>query len=176
MTAQPLSRHGDEEVRQWPTEVAGWPPARDDSSGGPILAVAVAAGAYTSAALTGDGRLWTFGSGHHGALGHGDRRAAFAPRPVAGPLAGRRVVAISCGEVHTAAVCAAGALWSFGKGCLGHGVAADQRLVPTAVAALFGRAVVAVSCGGPDASGGTRGGGAPFLASRRLARVRFQSA
>ena len=64
-------------------------------------------------------------------------------------LAGRRVVAVSAGTLHSLAITADDAVWSWGEGGhgqLGHG---DQQiqLLPKKVEAFTGQRVVAVSSG-----------------------------
>ena len=47
-----------------------------------VRAVGVAAGGYHSIALAADGRVFTFGRGWYGTLGHGDEEDQFTPRVV----------------------------------------------------------------------------------------------
>ena len=68
--------------------------------------VAAAAGCGYSALVTAGGALYTFGSGRHGVLGHGDEEPQPLPRAVAALGAG--VVGVACGGTHTVAVVAAG--------------------------------------------------------------------
>jgi hypothetical protein len=58
---------------------------------------------YHTAAVTTDGQLFTWGNGLFGKLGHGDNLPAFLPRKVVA-LEGHRVISVSCGWWHTAAV------------------------------------------------------------------------
>ena len=69
-------------------------------------------------------------------------------------LAGRRVIAVSAGGVHSLALTADGAVWSWGGGAfgqLGHGDHQDQPL-PKKVEAFAGQRVVAVSAAGGNHS------------------------
>ena len=47
-----------------------------------VRVVGVAAGGYYSIALAADGRVFTFGNGMHGTLGHGDVEPQLTPRVV----------------------------------------------------------------------------------------------
>ena len=47
-----------------------------------VRVVGVAAGGFHSIALAADGRVFTFGSGRYGKLGHGDEENQFTPRVV----------------------------------------------------------------------------------------------
>lgn len=75
-----------------------------------------------SAAITDDGRLFTWGEGDQGRLGHGDNNARYVPTLVADIV---DVGSVSCGSSHTLAVSKDGKkVWSFGSGesgKLGHG-------------------------------------------------------
>ena len=74
-----------------------------------------AAGEDHTAAVTGGGRLYTWGTGVAGQLGHGDERNRRTPGPVgAGAFRGAAVVMAACGGEHTLVVTHEGALWAFG--------------------------------------------------------------
>eukprot|EP00164_Ancoracysta_twista_P021993 GFYU01040257.1.p1 GENE.GFYU01040257.1~~GFYU01040257.1.p1 ORF type:complete len:221 (-),score=24.16 GFYU01040257.1:728-1321(-) len=94
------------------------------------------------------GYLYTWGSGEHGALGHGDSRDHLLPRLVKG-IPQKRVLHVGCGASHTAVVLEGGAAYSWGansKGQLGINSNSD-RLAPQAVEALNGIAIAKVACG-----------------------------
>ena len=80
------------------------------------------------------------GDGEHGQLGHGEgagRRPHPSPR-AGDELSGVRLLQVECGTHHTAAVTAAGQLFTWGAGGfgqLGHG-ARQGESVPRAVSAL----------------------------------------
>jgi len=85
--------------------------------------VSAACGFYHTAALTGAGRVFTWGGGEGGRLGHGDEARQLSPREVGdlGPAPGQasaRVVALAAGEKHTVALLAKGGV--FTTGLLGH--------------------------------------------------------
>lgn len=105
--------------------------------------------------LTSSGRVLSFGTGQYGALGHGYNQGKQLPdtlRPqYIEALAGTRVVCVSAGEIHSAAVSVDGDLYTWGDGfCgqLGHGDKKPQ-VVPLQVESggLDDECVSHVSCG-----------------------------
>lgn len=93
---------------------------------GDFTAVKIAAGAFQNLAITGDGRVWSWGDNSYGQLGIGTETSRYLPVQVPG-LAG--IVAISSGVDHSAAVRSDGALWTWGKndkGQLGNGTTTDS--------------------------------------------------
>nr|CAD7453260.1 unnamed protein product [Timema tahoe] len=103
-------------------------------------------------ALTGDGEVYTWGSGDGGRLGHGDNNSREEPTLVQA-LAGKHVVRVACGSTYSAAITVSGELYTWGRGNygrLGHG-SSDDYTTPTVVAALRGHRVVDVACGSGDA-------------------------
>jgi len=122
--------------------------------------VAVSAGVGHSLALTAGGAVWSWGSGDYGKLGHGDEQNQLLPKKVEA-LAGRRVVAVAAGGLHSLAITADGAVWSWGFGGfgkLGHGDERNQ-LLPKKVEALAGHRVAAVSAGHAHSLAITANGG-----------------
>jgi len=110
--------------------------------------VAVSGGGYHSLALTADGDVWSWGQGSSGKLGHGDHESQLLPKKV-GALAGQCIVAVSAGDLHSLAITADGAVWSWGLGSsgrLGHGDQQNQ-LLPKKIEAVAGQRVIAVSAG-----------------------------
>ena len=63
----------------------------------------VSCGPYHTGAVTEDGRLFTWGDGSFGKLGHGDTSSSSTPRRVAA-LDGYLVEKVECGWWHTAAI------------------------------------------------------------------------
>ena len=118
----------------------------------------VSCGQRHFAAITSDGKLYTWGYGAEGRLGHGGEVSLSTPRAVAGfraamVVAGRgrggktgtqhgtqqqqpeKIAAVSCGSSHTAALTASGRLWVWGgnkDGQLGLGDF-ERRTVPAPV-------------------------------------------
>ena len=101
--------HGDRQMRRAPRKVAAL-------NGERVLMAAC--GAYHTAACTDSGKVWTWGQGRWGLLGHGDRDV---DRPVPTKVGNNdghsfreeRVVMVACGARHTAAVTAQGGLWTW---------------------------------------------------------------
>eukprot|EP00802_Teleaulax_amphioxeia_P010570 Tamp_10598.p1 GENE.Tamp_10598~~Tamp_10598.p1 ORF type:complete len:395 (+),score=-2.64 Tamp_10598:603-1787(+) len=110
----------------------------------------VACGFHHTAALTDQGRVWTWGLGEEGQLGHGDRSCKLEPTLVEGPLQTVTILMTACGNGHTTAVTASGAVYSWGRGShgqLGLGDSAS-RTVPTRIReGLDGHKVVMTACG-----------------------------
>uniref|UniRef100_UPI0037E73551 probable E3 ubiquitin-protein ligase HERC6 n=1 Tax=Semicossyphus pulcher TaxID=241346 RepID=UPI0037E73551 len=93
----------------------------------------ISCGEAHSAVLTKDGKVYTFGEGSHGQLGHNSSDNEKGPRLVEG-LDGP-AAQISCGRCHTLVLGSSGQLWAFGngaKGQLGTGCT-DDCLTPTLV-------------------------------------------
>lgn len=102
-----------------------------------------------SFAITKDGRVFGWGSNEFGQLGCGKKRdTVLRPKLIEG-LSGLRVVAISSGDRHSAAVTNTGAVYTWGCGSdgqCGHSVFRDV-VRPKLVEQLVGRFVVDVKCG-----------------------------
>ena len=122
--------------------------SRDEALAGRRV-VAVSAGASHSLAVTADGAVWSWGNGGQGRLGHGDEQNQLLPKKIEA-FAGRRVIAVSAGVVHSLAITADGAVWSWGgggSGRLGHGNEQRPLLPKNKVEALAGQRVNSVSAG-----------------------------
>lgn len=78
-----------------------------------IRVTAVASSVFHSVALGEDGRLYSWGSGGHGQLGHGGPEHEPEPRQVLA-LHQVRVTAVSCGWAHTVAIDSRGVAHAFG--------------------------------------------------------------
>jgi len=118
--------HGDEQIQQLPRKVEALAGQR---------VVAVSAGSAHSLALTADGAVWSWGYGYDGRLGHSDQQHQPLPKKVEA-FAGQRVVAVSAEAMHSLAVTADGAVFTWGKGeagCLGHGEDLSNQLLPKKV-------------------------------------------
>jgi RCC1 and BTB domain-containing protein len=74
----------------------------------------VGCGGFHSAVVTEDGRLYTFGGGEHGQLGHNDRVNKLRPTLVQA-LEGIFVSHVTCGWSHSVALTAKGRVYSWGN-------------------------------------------------------------
>lgn len=116
-----------------------------------IAVQAVACGEYQTCALTQSGELYTWGADFHGTdlVNEVKNTRQWLPHKISGPLDGINVLAVSCGEWHTALFSTAGQLFTYGDGTfgvLGHGNT-RSLLQPKAVESLKGLWVKSVSCG-----------------------------
>ena len=122
----------------------------------------IACGQYHTAAVSNSGRLFTWGSGKWGQLGHGVRQDERFPRKVDTEKALGNFVKVACGDRHTAVLNDQGGLITFGNGQhgqLGHGNGLDC-LRPTLLKeeTLGGERVVALDCGATTTAAVTEGG------------------
>ena len=129
--------HGDEDSCKFPRRLRLAPD---------VVVVQAAAGSGSSVLVAADGRLFTFGRGERGQLGHGDRASRFSPTVVEA-LRGHHVIHASMGEAYTVVTTDKGEAFSWGAnghGQLGHGDT-EERLVPVRIAAMAGQTCVQVS-------------------------------
>ncbi|KZV26554.1 hypothetical protein F511_35888 [Dorcoceras hygrometricum] len=140
-------------------DVSHWIPKRVSGPLEGLQVLTVACGTWHSALATSTGKLFTFGDGTFGALGHGDRESIPYPKEVQS-LNGLKTVAVSCGVWHTAAivevtnqsgssVVSSRKLFTWGDGDkyrLGHGNK-ETYLVPTCVSALIDYNINQLACG-----------------------------
>jgi len=131
-------------------------PVAVDGSG--VLAgktvTAVAAGNVHSLALCSDGTVAAWGAGAEGQLGNNATTDSSVPVAVvqSGVLAGKTVVAVAGGRVHSLALCSDGTVAAWGSGSNGQlgNNATTNSLMPVAVVrsgVLAGRTVIAVAAG-----------------------------
>jgi len=126
--------------------------------------VFVAAGEDHTVAVTAGGRLYTWGRGYFGRLGHGDTDHRLVPTLVQGfgVTAEGQVVTAACGGQHTLVVTQEGALWACGCGCdgrLGLNDVADRHVFERVGRAAFGGArVVAAAAGSRHSTALTENG------------------
>ena len=84
-------------------------------------------GFHHSVLLTSEGDVLTFGEGHFGQLGHGDRGNRRIPQLVEG-LSGKGTVSVACGGHHSLFVQPSGAVYACGRGDRGQlGLAFDEK-------------------------------------------------
>ena len=117
--------------------------------------VFVAAGGAHTAAVTEGGRLYTWGAGGNGRLGHGDTFSKLVPTVVGveafGAREGGRVVMSACGKFHTLVVTQDGALWACGRarwGQLGIDDMEDSHVFERVGVEAFGGARVMAAAAG----------------------------
>ncbi|CAH9148026.1 unnamed protein product [Cuscuta epithymum] len=124
-----------------------------------IKVASVSCGEWHTSIVSTSGKLFTYGDGTFGALGHGNTNSLPHPKVVES-LRGLTVKSVACGSWHTAAIVEtvdnhgepnhlAGKLFTWGdgdKGKLGHSDQ-DKKLVPTSVAKLAEQDFFQVSCG-----------------------------
>ncbi|KAL7556435.1 hypothetical protein ACA910_020346 [Epithemia clementina (nom. ined.)] len=106
----------------------------------------VSCGGFHTAVVTEEGRLYTFGGGEHGQLGHNDRVNQLQPTLVQA-LANVFVTQITCGWSHSVALTAKGRVYTWGNGDhgkLGHG-SGRKVAVPQMVEKLKDYRVVRVA-------------------------------
>ncbi|XP_043274810.1 E3 ubiquitin-protein ligase HERC2 isoform X2 [Venturia canescens] len=117
-----------------------------------IKKVAVHSGGTHALALTQDSKVFSWGEGEDGKLGHGNSLSLDKPRLIEA-LKSKRIRDIACGSGHSAAIASNGELYTWGLGeygRLGHGDTVTQ-MKPKLVKALVGQRVVQVACGSKDA-------------------------
>ncbi|CAB0009589.1 unnamed protein product [Nesidiocoris tenuis] len=117
-----------------------------------VKKVAVHSGGKHALALTIDGKVFSWGEGSDGNLGHGNTLSLEKPRMIEA-LKSKKIRDIACGSSHSAAITSNGELYTWGLGeygRLGHGDFVTQ-LKPKLVKALLGHHIVKVACGSRDA-------------------------
>ncbi|XP_055844671.1 probable E3 ubiquitin-protein ligase HERC2 isoform X2 [Episyrphus balteatus] len=117
-----------------------------------VKKVAVHSGGKHALALTLDGKVFSWGEGEDGKLGHGNRLTMDKPKMIES-LRAKKIRDIACGSSHSAAISSSGELYTWGLGeygRLGHGDNTTQ-LKPKLVSTLIGKRVIQVACGSRDA-------------------------
>ncbi|KAF9607869.1 hypothetical protein IFM89_003573 [Coptis chinensis] len=139
------------------TDINHWLPKRVSGPLEGLQVLSIACGTWHSALATSNGKLFTFGDGTFGVLGHGNRDSVTYPREVE-TLSGLKTVKVACGVWHTAAIVevieqtgenSLNKLFTWGDGDkhrLGHGDK-EARLIPTFISSLNDYNFQQVSCG-----------------------------
>jgi alpha-tubulin suppressor-like RCC1 family protein len=117
--------------------------------------VMAACGWNHNVVVSAEGRVWTFGYGLNGCLGHNDEQSIIRLVPTllaAEVFKGSKIVTVAAGALHTMAAGVNGALWAWGAGYYGRLGLGDtnDRLMPTLVGAeeVFGGSQVrTIACG-----------------------------
>ncbi|KAK9289147.1 hypothetical protein L1049_017620 [Liquidambar formosana] len=140
------------------TNVSHWIPKRVCGPLEGLQVLSIACGTWHSALATSNGKLFTFGDGTFGVLGHGDRESVPYPREVQ-LLSGLKTIKVACGVWHTAAIVevmgqsgvnvSSRKLFTWGDGDkhrLGHG-SKETYLLPTCVSSLIDYNFQQLACG-----------------------------
>lgn len=142
------------------SKISQWIPRKVCGQMEGVHVSSISCGPWHTAAVSSAGKLFTFGDGTFGALGHGDRNSTSVPRQVE-TLKELRTAMASCGVWHTAAVVEVTTgtsssnglpskkLFTWGDGAegqLGHGDE-EPRLVPSCVAMPDDSSFCKVACG-----------------------------
>ncbi|KAG8093262.1 hypothetical protein GUJ93_ZPchr0012g21387 [Zizania palustris] len=140
------------------TGVSHWLPKRVSGPLEGIQVLSVACGSWHTALATSSGKLFTFGDGTFGVLGHGNRESVTYPKEVEA-LGVFRTIKVACGVWHSAAIVETSGqtianvmsrkLFTWGDGDknrLGHGDK-EAKLFPTCVQALVDHNFQQVACG-----------------------------
>ena len=117
-----------------------------------VKKVSVHSGGRHAMALTVDGKVFSWGEGDDGKLGHFSRMNCERPRLIEA-LRSKRIRDIACGSAHSAAISSNGDLYTWGLGDygrLGHGNN-DTQLRPKQVKSLSGVRIVQIALGSRDA-------------------------
>ncbi|KAI3703313.1 hypothetical protein L1987_73278 [Smallanthus sonchifolius] len=85
------------------TDVSHWIPKQVSGPLEGIQVLSVACGNWHSALITAEKKLFTFGDGTYGALGHGDLQSVKFPKEVTS-LTALKTIKVVCGVWHTAAI------------------------------------------------------------------------
>ncbi|CAN0907996.1 PH, RCC1 and FYVE domains-containing protein 1 [Linum grandiflorum] len=140
------------------SDVSHWIPKRVSGALEGLQVLTVACGSWHSALATSSGKLFTFGDGAFGVLGHGDQESVVYPKEVQ-LLSGLRTMKVACGVWHTAAIVevmgqpgatmSSRKLFTWGDGDkyrLGHGNK-ETYLLPTCVSSLIDYNFHQLGCG-----------------------------
>ena len=153
------------------------PTRRDKTAFGGSPAVMVACGTHHTMVLTADGRLWTFGKGSNGQLGHGGvefqlegggadwmYKGVLAPTPIThfSEVLKTKIVMMAAGEEHSMALTAEGVVYTWGSNksfALGHqGVGVYGTPVMLERASFTGSNVVYIQAGDHHSAAVTKEG------------------
>ncbi|CAL5192431.1 unnamed protein product [Lathyrus oleraceus] len=140
------------------TDVSHWIPKRISGPLEGLQVISIACGTWHSALATSNGKLFTFGDGTFGVLGHGNRESVSYPKEVQ-LLSGLKTIKVACGVWHTAAIVevtfqsgsnvSSRKLFTWGDGDksrLGHGNR-ETYLQPTCVSTLIEYNFHQIACG-----------------------------
>lgn len=110
--------------------------------------ISISCGFKHMAAITSNFKLYSWGNGGHGRLGHGDTTGTSTPKLIEA-LASENVMQVSCGDTHTGAISTLGVVYCWGSGSygkLGHGHESDTYL-PSVITTFDGKRMYMIACG-----------------------------
>ncbi|RDD36213.1 putative E3 ubiquitin-protein ligase HERC2 [Trichoplax sp. H2] len=112
-----------------------------------VTTVAIHPGGRHSMALTAEGKVYSWGCGDRGQLGHGNTLGYLDPTLI-DELKSKEVTKIACGAMHSIAVLSDGKIFSWGDGSNGACVHGNNlaQLLPK-IMSLNGKHIMAVACG-----------------------------
>eukprot|EP01094_Clydonella_sp_ATCC50884_P028437 TRINITY_DN8529_c0_g1_i1.p1 TRINITY_DN8529_c0_g1~~TRINITY_DN8529_c0_g1_i1.p1 ORF type:complete len:632 (+),score=133.57 TRINITY_DN8529_c0_g1_i1:274-1896(+) len=132
--------HGDKKAVSLPQPV-------EALQGLGIASVALAT--WHSGAITKSGRVFTWGDGSNGKLGHGNEEEQLVPKEIMG--VDYNAVQIALGDFHSAILTESGGVWTWGEGNygqLGHGDSISQYNKPLKIGSpLEGQRMIQIGCG-----------------------------
>jgi alpha-tubulin suppressor-like RCC1 family protein len=131
--------HGDTEQRNTPNIVTRL---------SEFAVIDVSCGAKHAMAVTSDFKVYSWGNGGNGRLGHGTNIGSASPLPIE-RLFNVNIMTVSCGESHSGAVAILGEVYTWGAGTygrLGHGQEGDLY-VPDVVSSIKGKRIYMLACG-----------------------------
>eukprot|EP00823_Brevimastigomonas_motovehiculus_P009275 TRINITY_DN8942_c0_g1_i1.p1 TRINITY_DN8942_c0_g1~~TRINITY_DN8942_c0_g1_i1.p1 ORF type:complete len:646 (+),score=156.25 TRINITY_DN8942_c0_g1_i1:101-2038(+) len=137
--------HGDTKDLKEPKLVTALAsPGKDQS---PIVVERIVCGANSMAVLTEDVKVYTWGCGERGALGHNDCKDKYVPTLVK-KLEGLSVRMLAAGDGHMVAATDC-ETWAWGANCSGQlGIShSDDQHKPTALESMRGLQVISLACG-----------------------------
>lgn len=131
--------HGDTEQRNTPAIVTAL---------SELAIIDVSCGAKHMMAVTSGFKIYSWGNGGNGRLGHGTNIGSASPLPIE-RLFNVNIMSVSCGESHSGAIAILGEVYTWGAGTygrLGHGQEGDL-LLPDVVSSLKGKRIYMLACG-----------------------------
>lgn len=112
------------------------------------IMITLSCGSKHMCAITSNFRIYSWGNGGHGRLGHGDTTGTATPKLIEG-LSNENIMQVSCGDSHTSAVSTLGVVYSWGCGSygrLGQGSEGDI-FIPSIISTFTGKRMYLVACG-----------------------------
>ena len=130
-----------------PQQLRGKAPGEVNGELSGLTLVDISCGKYFTAAVTAEGRLYTWGQGRDYSLGHGDRDLQRLPKQVQA-LSSSKITRVACGRNFTVALDSEGSVYTWGSndyGQLGVGQTEKYRALPTKLRGL--KEITEIACG-----------------------------